>query len=134
MSRKNFLPPYHLIVNGDMSGSITSKATDIQTYDNVAIQLVWTGGAVGTFQVQVSSDYSQANVGASQVINAGTWTPITLQYLSNGSLLNATSIDTSVGSPIYLNLQELAAPYIRILYTASSSSGTLQAYISGKAI
>ena len=134
MARKDNLRQFQIITAGSMTGTsvITSPVTCIQWLDNVGIQLNWTNSPVGTFAVQVSADYAQDFNGS--VTNAGNWTPILLSYLSSGALTQATSIPTSVGSPIYLDLNQLSAPWIRVVYTNSSSTGTLNAYITAKEI
>ena len=119
-SRKNFLH-YPIITNGDMSAaSITSAITNIQRLDNIGIQLNWTGAPVGTFAVQVSADYAQDIEG--NVTNAGNWTPLAL----------TPSPITALGSPIYIDIAQISAPWIRAVYTKTSGTGTLQTTIVGK--
>lgn len=120
--RKNNLQSYQIITAGDMSADITSAVTNIQTLDNIGIQLNWTGSPVGVFEVQVSIDYAQDNFG--NVINAGHWTPIDFQV----------GPSTTDGSPIYLDLNQLSAPWIRTFYDRTSGTGTLSAYITAKMI
>lgn len=122
---KNILTPFKVISSGSMTGTavITSAATFIQYLDNISIQLVWVGAAVGTFDVQGSLDHTESPLG--NVTNAGTWTSITL-----------TPAPAAAGSSsnILINMDQLSFPWIRVVYTNSSSTGTLQAYISGKEI
>ena len=130
---KNVLKPFQTITAGSMAGNLTSQVTTIQFLDNLGLQLDWTGSPVGSFQVQVSADYSQDIMG--NVLNAGNWSPIILEYIPTGGTLTiATSIPTSVGSPIYVDLNQTSAPYIRVVYTSSSGTGTLNAYITAKEI
>jgi len=139
MSRKSTLNASPTIgstsgIGGDMSqSSITSKITDIQYLDSISIQLSWTGSPVGSFEVQGSIDYSPGDVQSGRPANSGTWTPMTLSYLDGSTMTTDTSIPTTVGSPILLNLALLAFPYIKIVYTRDSGSGTLSAWIMGKA-
>jgi len=134
MSRKNVLPVHQIITAGDMSlTSVTSSVTEIKYLDNVGIQLQWTGSPVGTFQVQVSADHNENAVGTG-VTSAGQWIPLAVSFLSSGSLTVATDIPTSGGSPIYMDLTQLSAPYIRVVYTKASGSGTLSAFITSKMI
>lgn len=133
MSRKNNLLKYPTIVNGDMStASITSLITNIQFLDNVGVQLNFSGAPVGNFEVQVSADHAQDNEG--NVTVAGSWAPIPLAYFLSPSMAVNIDIPTSVGSPIYLDLNQLSAPYIRVVYTRTSGTGTLNAYITCKTI
>lgn len=115
---RDWLPPYQTITSGDMTGSLTSLVTHLLFKDNVSIQLVWTGTPTGTFAVQGSVDYNQQ-------AGTGTWTAITL----NPAPAASGSADNAL-----LDLNQLSFPYIRVVYTAVSSSGTLQCWISAKAL
>ena len=110
MSRKNVLTSYQIVTAGDMStSSITSATTNVQYLDNVAVQCNFTGSPVGVFDLQVSID----NVN---------FAPLGL------------NIAASNGSPIVINANQLSAPYVRLTYTKTSGTGTLNAFISGKEI
>lgn len=120
-SRKNILKPFQIITNGDMStASITSRVTSIQYLDNICIELFWTGSPVGTFAVQGSLDYAQDEFG--NVTNTGHWVPMALN----------PSPSTAAGSPILIDMNQLSFPYIRVIYTKTSGTGTLQGYVGGK--
>ncbi len=132
--RKNVLPVYQVIVAGDMSlTSVTSSITEIKYLDNVGIQLQWTGSPVGYFQVQVSADHNENAVGRGTT-STGQFVPLVVSFLSSGIMVQSTDIPTSSGSPIYLDLTQLSAPYIRVVYTKTSGSGTLSGYITSKMI
>lgn len=109
---------------------ITSAVTCVQWLDNVGMQFNWTSSPTGTFQVQVSADYAQDETG--NVTNAGNWTAVPLNYLLSGTMTTAITVPTSVGSPVYLDLNQLSAPWVRAVYTNASSTGTLNALITGK--
>lgn len=126
MGRKSNLKQYHSVTNGSMAANITSPVSSIEFLDNIGAQFNWTGSPVGYFQVQVSADYNQDQNG--NVINAGNWTPI---YFAD-TRIAGTNIPTTLGSPIFVDLNQLSAPYIRIVYTRTSGSGTLNAYICAK--
>ena len=122
MSRKNTLLAYQNITNGDMSAaSITSKVTNIERADNIGLQFNFTGTPVGVFSVEVSIDFAQDYLG--NVTNAGNWVPVTLDPVPVAS--------GSAGS-VYLDLHLVSFPWIRVVYTKTSGSGTLNAYISTK--
>ena len=117
---KNFLPPFKIITAGDMSqASLTSTVTDIRYLDNIALQLVMTGTPTGTFAVQVSSDYNPVT-GV-----AGTFIPITL---------SPAPAATGGAQNIYIDLNQLATPFIRVVYTRSAGSGTLDITITAKSV
>lgn len=128
MSSRPIFSPASVITNGDMSGSITSKVTIIQNLSMVSYGLSWSGTSpVGTAQVQVSNDY--ATNAAGQVSNAGTWTTLILSV----SGVPSSTIPVS-GSPgnAFIDIDQIAAYAIRLVYTRASGSGTLQAVINGK--
>jgi hypothetical protein len=123
--RKSNLKRFKTITSGDMSGSLTSAITAIEFMDNIGYQISFSGAPVGNFQVQVSMDYDQDING--NVIHAGEWIAIPL---SNGSI----DVPTSLGSPIYIDLNQLTAPWIKLVYTRTSGSGTCNTFISGKMV
>lgn len=118
MSRKNNILKFQNITNGDMSqATITSAITDIQFLDNIGIQLNFTGSPVGIAAIQVSADHAQDMFG--NVTMAGSWATITSSSMVGGS-------------PIYFDLNQLSAPYLRIVYTKTSGTGTLNGFITAK--
>jgi len=122
VSRKSNLLKFQNIINGDLSGSITSAVTSIQWLDNIGIQLnAVTSSAIGVFAVQVSADYFQDIEG--NVTNAGNWTTIPLPSSPTLSGSNET---------IYIDLNQLSAPWIRVIYTPASGSGTVNGFITAK--
>lgn len=124
--RKNRLEPYHSIQAGNMSGTLTSSVTTISGLDNVAIQLSWTGTPTGTFQVQGSLDYSAPNLAyGGPVLNAGVWTPLAF---------STPPVASGAAGSIFLDLNQLSFPYIRVVYTPTSGTGSLDMWISGKAV
>lgn len=111
--RKNVLTPAQVITSGDMSGNITqSPGTNIQYLDNISVQLTWSGTPTGTFAIQGSLDK----------VN---WIALSL---------SPTPGAAGAAGSILLDLNQLSFPWIRITYTASSGSGTLSAWISGKMV
>lgn len=119
----NLLLPVSVVKNGSMAGSITSAVLEIKEQDNVGIQMVWIGAPVGSFDVQVSMDYFRDING--NVTNPGNWTSIPLlpTVAASGSPDNA-----------YVDLNQLSAPYIRLVYTRVSGAGTLNVLMDGKGV
>lgn len=133
--RKNVLLPFHNIVAGDMStASITSTVTEIKYLDDIGIQLTWTGSPVGNFEIQISADYQQDTNNPPNVLRTGHWVPLVLTYWNGSAFVTGTDIPTSLGSPVYFDLALLSAPYIRVVYTKTSGTGTLDGYITAKVI
>lgn len=126
MSRKLVLPPVHQIVAQSMGSSITGTPIIIQYEDSVSIQLNFTGSPVGTFQIQGSLDYIPPQPGyADQATATGNWISLVL-----------TPAPIASGAPdnVLIDLYALSFPYIRIVYTRTSGTGTLDAYVSCKAL
>jgi hypothetical protein len=128
--RKNTLLKYQSVTNGNMATNIISAVTSLQYLDNSGIQFNFSGSPVGTFQVQVSADYAQDSYG--NVTNPGNWAPIILTYVLAGVITQSTSIPTSVGSPVYVDVNQTSSPYIRAVYNAVSGSGTLNVFLTAK--
>lgn len=119
----NLLNPVHIITAGDMSGSITSSAVEVKLQDNVGVQLHWTGTPTGTFAIQVSMDHREDIEG--NIVVAGHWVSL---------ILNPTVSAAGSADDAYVDLNQLSAMYIRIVYTASGGSGTLDAFINAKGV
>ncbi len=123
--RKNALTKYQIVTAGDQSqATVASTVTTIEFMDNIGIQVnILTGTASGTFDVQVSADHVEIN---GNVKTIGNW-------ISIGSPYTAT---VTSGSPanIYFDLNQLSSPYVRLLWTKSSGTGTFDAFICGKMI
>lgn len=117
--RKNFLASYKLVTAGDMSlASVTSSPINIQGEDNVGVQLnILTGTPTGVFTVQVSADYNQN-------LATGNWI--------NVNLPTSAAITSGSPSPVYIDLNQISAPWIRVVYTKTSGTGTFDAFICGK--
>ncbi len=117
----NILKPVQLISAGDMSGSITSGAVEIMLQDNVGIQLKWTGTPTGSFDVQISSDHLQGIDG--QV--AGNWISLPL-----------SPAISAAGSPdvAYIDLNQMSARYLRVVYNRTGGTGSLDCIVVGKGI
>lgn len=100
----------------------TTAAVDVEFLDNIAFQVNGTSTATGAAQVQVSVDYSQDSQG--NVLVAGNWV----------NLGSSTSIDFGATGSYYIAVNQLAAPYIRLVYTNATNSGTLTSYVCGKSL
>lgn len=121
--RKNNLKKYQAITSASMAADVTSGVTNVQFLDALGIQFNFTGSPTGTFQVQVSADYAQDDNGNVQV--AGNWVDMDLSPVPVAS--------GSAGS-VYIDIRSTSAPWIRLHYTRTSGTGTLNAFITAKAI
>lgn len=108
--------PYKNILNvkmvdaGDMSSSITSSAIDLSSTQGFSIQAYWSGSPSGSFQLEVSN-----NLGS-------TWAV----YQDSDVTLPVA------GNQIFWNVSEVHFDQVRLVYTATSGSGTLTAWINCK--
>ena len=127
MSSRTVLRPHSVIKNGDMSASITSEVTQLQSLTKLSYEYSWAGTSpVGTIAVQVSNSY--AAQGAT-VLNAGTWTTIPFT-LSDGTTVTSAPVSGNTGNGIIDVTTAVNA--IRTVYTYTSGIGTLQAIVAGK--
>jgi hypothetical protein len=117
----NVVFPVKVISAGNMgAASITSSVLNIQNQDNLGIQFIWTGTPTGTFGFEVSLNHKEGPNGNTLV--EGDWSPIAIPgIVASGSAGNA-----------YVGLNQVGAPFIRVTYTRTSGTGTLNAYISAK--
>lgn len=121
--RKNTLLKFQNITNGNMAGNVTSVVSNIEFLDNIGIQLVFTGSPVGTFTVEISADHAQDQNGNVSV--AGNWVAIDLDPVP----VAAGSADV-----IAINIDLMSFPWMRVVYTRTSGTGTLNGYICAKMI
>jgi hypothetical protein len=121
VSSRPILSPFPVITNASMASSVTSSVTIIQNISRVSYDISWTGTPTGTFSVQVSDTYTQNGDGT--VANAGNWSTLSLSATpSTGGTSGNGSID----------LQGLSFYAVRLVYTAASGTGILNATIAGK--
>lgn len=135
-SRKNNLLKFNTIASGVMTGTtvLTSSVTSIKYLDDIGIQFVWTGSAVGNFRIQVSADHEQDDASPANVTVAGNWVPLLFTYWNGSAFVTGYDIPTSLGSSLYFDLALLSAPWIRVIYTNASSTGVLNAFITAKTV
>lgn len=101
---------YQLINAGDMSGNITSPSQQVTFMINACVQAVYAGSPTGTLKLQISND----NVN---------WT----DYSGSSQAISAA------GSFAYL-LADIGYPWLRVVYTFTSGTGTLNVTINAKGI
>jgi len=111
-----------------MAGNLTSSPTVISNVTKVSYGLSWTGTSpMGAISVQASNDYSLYANGT--VNNPGTWSTLTLNY--GGAAVTSVPVTAAPGTA-FIDLQEIGAYAVRLLYTATSGTGTLQCTVVGK--
>lgn len=130
MSRHDQIRKFQNFTNTLMSGTnvITSLQSSVEFVDNVGLELVWTGTPVGNFQVQVSADY------APNEKIAGNWVPLLFTYWNGTVFVTSYNIPTALLSPYYIDITLTSAPWVRVQYTNISGTGTLNSYLTAKAV
>lgn len=109
-----------IVVAGDMSGNIFSIPVNVNQIYLYSIQVVWTGTPVGNFTVEASDDPGTDQLGTG-VVN---WTT-----MANSQI--PTLGDSGDWLFRGLNVSE---KWVRLKYTAGSSSGILNARFNAKGV
>lgn len=124
MSSRPTLIPYSVITAASLAAPITSSPTIITNISMICYEVSWTGNnPQGAIAVQVSNSYSVNSAGG-VVLNANpTWTTLILSA--------PTNVSGNSGSGI-IQLSDVPAHAIRLVYTPTSGTGTLNAIIAGK--
>jgi hypothetical protein len=119
MSRKNTLLGYPWL-NANAAVAQTSQVTQIQFLDNVGIQTDLVGATLaGSIDAQVSANFARDNQG--NVTNPGTWVTLATQAITAGQ-----------PTTTYMDLNQLSAPWIRLVWTRTAGTGTITSIITAK--
>lgn len=104
---------YALVTNQSMTSSFNSVPVEILQYQGVAFEIIWTGTPTGTFTVQSS------NLGASDT----NWSTLPL----SATISAAGSADVA-----FIDVLSTQAKFLRVSYTASGSTGTVNIQVTAK--
>lgn len=117
------LKPYYVFKAQSMGVTLTSEAVSIAHQDNVGIQLHWTGTPTGDFSVQISSTHEEDASGT--VFVPGDWVtlPVSPAIVASGAADDA-----------YIDLNQMSAQWVRVVYTRTSGTGALTAAVVAKGI
>jgi hypothetical protein len=128
MSNRLFLKPFPAIAAGtSASSSRISLISNINQISYMSYSVTFTGSPVGTLQVEVCND-AQFDPNGAYVAGTGSWVPI--YFNVNGT--NANSIAISGAGNTFIDIDGIAAAFMRLHYTATSGSGTISATLAGK--
>lgn len=119
----NLLVPFQFVTAQSLGASFISQAQEVKLQDNIGIQLNWTGTPAGAFDFQVSMDYAEDING--NITHQGHWISLVL----DPAIVAAGAPDSA-----YIDFNQLSTPYIRIVYTRTSGTGLLDAYIVAKGV
>lgn len=106
------------VTNGAMVADVTSTAILMEQELFITIQAVWTGTPVGDFTLQISNDVGTDQFGA----GVTHWTTYT----------GSTQAAGGASGDFVWNVDNYPAKWIRLKYTHSSSTGTLNARFNVK--
>lgn len=123
MSTKRTIRQFTLLPTQAADSGFTSPITNITYLDNVGIQVDLTGTLNGSVAVQVSANHVQDLMSPANVTTPGTWATLISQPITG-----------SAPTPVYFDLNQLSAPYIRVVFTATSGSGSATVVITGKTL
>ena len=107
---------YKLLTNGDMSGNINSPAQQLVQMQIASIQATFSGSPVGSLKLQITNDDPHI-VGAANVI----WSDYS----------GSTTAVSGSGNFLW-NLLSNGYNFVRVVYTFSSGTGSLNITASGK--
>jgi hypothetical protein len=121
MANKDIIAPYKLASAQDMSTSFSSKSTNIQNMDRVALSInVLTGTPSGTFYLEGRTSLSSSS--SSNLVGPST------EWMRLGTGQSAPAS----GAPIGWDVGQTGISEIRISYVAVSGGGTCDIWIAAK--
>lgn len=122
MASRPLLKPFQVITNGDMSADIVSEISIIDNITGVSYAVTWSGSSpVGTCSVEISDDYTENADGSER--NPGTWNTMPLSP--------APTVSGNTGNG-YIDILGTVGYAIRLRYTSTSGTGSMQAIVTGK--
>lgn len=114
-----------LLTNSSMSTTVLSNGVDLQQEWIYAIQANWSGSAIGELKLQASNDNVVVGpTGTNPSVNVVNWATI-------AGTANSTSVQAGSSSFLW-NVQYPGYRWVRVVFTASSGTGTLGANYFGK--
>jgi hypothetical protein len=119
MARKNVIHAFQMINSGDASADITSNPTSVVNLDVASIFISWTGTPVGEITVQAQQRKSNED------LTEADWFDIDL---------GATVTVDNTESEHQILFKQVPFTDIRVKYTSTSGTGTLNAVITSKQI
>lgn len=122
MSSRPELKAFPVITAASMGADVISPPSNINQITYVGYTVSWTGTPTGSFSVEVCNDAVYLPNGQ-YVAGTGTWVALTLS--------SSVSASGSAGSA-FIDIDGVSAAFIRLHYTRSSGTGTLNATVAGK--
>lgn len=111
-----------ILTAGDASGNLTSDPVPLEYQYGISIQAVITGTAAGTLNLQGSNDFGNVPPGG----------PDRGQGVTNWTDIAGSSAPVTGAGTVTWNFQGVYYKWIRMVYTASSGTGTMSARANTK--
>lgn len=126
--RKNVLPKFQLLTAQSMAASFSSRAVNVNYLDNTAFQYhINSGTPSGVLSVEVSVDHVEDSEG--NIIVAGRWIPL---IQPDGVTPVAITIAAGLPADGAFDINQTSFPYIRLTYTRTSGTGSMDAFTGAK--
>ena len=119
---KAVLMEKQLLAAQSLAGSFTSTPSQVIESDVAGIQVNYSGSPVGSIEVQISADYNPQ-------LQTGNW--VSLPFTIAGVTGTTVAIPGNA-SPVYFDIYGCSMPWVRIKYTASSGTGSMDAFLTYK--
>lgn len=131
-----------IITNGNMaSASVTSIGIDMNQQVVASISAAFTGSPVGTFKLQISNDIVPVAGGSLNTNGGGNYGAAGIPVgtdpaanVVNWSDYTGSSQSISAAGNFTWNLLDMGYRWIRLVYTKTSGTGTVNAYITSKGV
>lgn len=123
MASRPIFSPFQVLTAGDMSqATLTSAVTIIQNLSMISYDVSWTGTSPsGTISVQATNTYTQNADGT--VATSGNWNTLPLS--------TTPTISGNSGNGL-IDIDAMGGYAVRLVYTRTSGTGTLNATVNGK--
>lgn len=123
MSSRPLIKPFPVITSGNMASQIISSVTIIDNISVISYDISWSGTSpVGTMAVQVSNTFKE-NLNSTSASNPGDWTSLPLS--------STPTISSNTGNGC-IDIDVTGFYAIRLVYTAVSGTGTMNATLAAK--
>jgi hypothetical protein len=116
-----------LVTSGSLGASSVSEETILKDYDELMLEFEWSAGStpVGNLSIEVCSDLGS---GART-----TWNTLEVTNTLDGTTSSNMAVSGNSGKHV-VNFESAPFGILRIRYTRTSGSGTLNVWVSGKSL
>ena len=126
-STKNVLQSFKALNAASLGADAAGPATNIEFLDNLSVHIECGAGATGTFYVQVSNVPGTTGTGPAST----NWVTLPLVDSTGAAVTLAV---TGSAANFFVNIPQVAASYMRLIYTRASGTGAASAWVTGKSI